>query len=360
MSEYFLEIDRIAAGVCAVSYDKKHAALLSQVRLHPILANAELVHVEDGFESVAQSVYSAEGELVSRDHRAWLSEQFVLDGARPGHTFKRIADAQYWLSHTVISYLYIVTDRGGLQQNFLQTKIAFKQEFKKSRVFTEQSAWLTPRSSADLVELAGSTNFPEEQLDPVGKPLYEYVSTVDVAIFVSMAESLETERREAMAKRAYSREDASGAVVERGVMADLDPDYAKYPPKQRRIFDDWARSSAGASGARICRSWVFSLNDWKGPGGGRELTLVPMWTHTKKLAEVKSKSLSDQALYDKLTKLSGVVGVPFGWYFFMLHGNRVHEGSGHRILQAAKSGLVDLPECDLRVLEAWANREYGF
>lgn len=360
MDEYFLEIDRIAADVGAVSYDKKHAALLSRVRSHPILANAELVHVEDGFESVAQSVYSAEGELVSRDHRAWLSEQFVLDGARPGHTFKRIADAQYWLSRTAISYLYIVTDRGGLQQNFLQTQIAFKQEFKKALVFTEQSAWMTPRSSTDLVELAGSAGFPEDQRDPVVKPLYEYVSTADVARFVSMAEGFEIERREAMARRRFKRMDASGSVVQRGVMADLDADYAKYPPKQRRIFDDWARSSAGASGARICKSWVFSLNDWKGPGDGRELTLVPMWTHAKKLAEVKSKSLADQALYDKLTKLSSIVGVPFGWYFFMLHGNRVHEGSGHRILQAAKSGLVDLPECDLRVLEAWADREYGF
>lgn len=54
------------------------------------------------------------------------------------------------------------------------------------------------------------------------------------------------------------------------------------------------------------------------------------------------------------------VGVPFGWYFYMLHGNRVTDGAGHRVLEAAEQGLIVLPEHDYQVLRAWKARPYGF
>jgi hypothetical protein len=52
--------------------------------------------------------------------------------------------------------------------------------------------------------------------------------------------------------------------------------------------------------------------------------------------------------------------VPFAWFFYLLHGNRVHDGSGHRIINAAEAGEIDLPECDYQTLRRWRAREYGF
>jgi hypothetical protein len=129
----------------------------------------------------------------------------------------------------------------------------------------------------------------------------------------------------------------------------------------RRLFDDCRASSAGRSGARLCEHWLLQFSDWTDPGSGtRYLSLVPLWTVTKKLAEVHDGSGDVFGLFSKLQTLDRRVGVPFGWYFFMLHGNRVHDGAGKRVLQAAEDGLIVLPEHDYQVLRAWRDRNYGF
>ena len=65
-------------------------------------------------------------------------------------------------------------------------------------------------------------------------------------------------------------------------------------------------------------------------------------------------------LFSKLQTIDRRVQVPFGWYFYMLHGNRVHDDAGKRVLEAAEGGLIVLPEHDYRVLRNWADRGYGF
>lgn len=87
---------------------------------------------------------------------------------------------------------------------------------------------------------------------------------------------------------------------------------------------------------------------------------MPMWTFDKKLAEVESRKGSVHALYDKLCAIDRRTGAPFAWFFYLLHGNRVHDGAGHRVLEAAEAGQIDLPENDYQVLRRWRDRVYGF
>jgi hypothetical protein len=70
--------------------------------------------------------------------------------------------------------------------------------------------------------------------------------------------------------------------------------------------------------------------------------------------------MSDYALHGKLETLDRRVTVPFGWYFYMLHGNRVHDWAGERVIRAAEAGTIVLPGHDYRVLKAWQANTYGF
>ena len=65
-------------------------------------------------------------------------------------------------------------------------------------------------------------------------------------------------------------------------------------------------------------------------------------------------------LFGKLESIDSRLGVSFAWYFYMLHGNRVHAWAGRRILEAAEDGKIVLPEHDYRVLRNWYERPYGF
>jgi hypothetical protein len=131
--------------------------------------------------------------------------------------------------------------------------------------------------------------------------------------------------------------------------------------KGRRLFADWTLSSAGRSGARFSDHWGLQLTDWTDPRTGeRTMDLIPVWGFAGKLAEVDPPSLSDYALFAKLETLDRRVKLPFGWYFYMLHGNRVDAWAGERVIKAAEAGTIVLPEHDYRVLKNWQAQPYGF
>lgn len=90
------------------------------------------------------------------------------------------------------------------------------------------------------------------------------------------------------------------------------------------------------------------------------MSLVPMWTTTLKLVEVEGKKGSAYELCGKLEKLDRRVKVPFGWYFFRLHGNRVDKTAAHRVIQAAEAGHIVLPDHEDRILKGWQAHPYGF
>ena len=207
---------------------------------------------------------------------------------------------------------------------------------------------------------------PPEEQRLLAPPRYQLRRVIDMARFLEVIDAAEEkDRARARAMRftvTDSTPDGKTKAPERVVTyAEMDPGFEKYPAKGRRLFRDWAASSAGQSGQRLCRHWVMQISDAHEPGSTqRWVSLVPMWTYAKKLAEVESRKGSVYELYDKLVSIDNRTGAPFAWFFYMLHGNRVHGGAGHRILEAAEAGQIQLPECDYQVLRRWRDREYGF
>jgi hypothetical protein len=189
---------------------------------------------------------------------------------------------------------------------------------------------------------------------------YKLDSVVDVGLFVDEAEGLEQLDRHTARMRQLPVIDFETGVKRLMSADELDPGWDALPFKMRRLFNDWRDCSAGRSGARFSDHWFVSLSDYIAHDGERGMNLTPQWTFAQKLAEVDSGKGSDFDFSEALARLDRRVGVPFSWYFYMLHGNRVKDGAGRRVLRMAEEGTLDLPEHDYQVLRRWNRRPYGF
>lgn len=268
------------------------------------------------------------------------------------------------LTQCDVTKLFLVHDRQGRQQDFVQVDVDQVDEFVDRRLFPSY----VPTWRRGLDDVRGLVDFAEE-----GEPLPErarYAATryklrrvVDFAAFLEEAVGVEGMKRAIGRQRVLmvTDVDQAGVHAPRPVtIGELDPDGARYAWRGQRLLDDWTESSAGRSGARLCRHWVFQFADHTDGNGERAMEFVPVWTYGPKIAAIKRLPGSAYALYAKLESIDRRTGVPMGWYFWMLHGNRVEDSAGRRILHALEAGDLVLPEHDYQVLRRWAARPYGF
>ena len=337
-----------------------HNALLKAVRKVPGFEVAEIATSRDGWYLVNQRVFTAEGELVHDDHRAWLLQEFVNDGASAPATHERLSQANFRLSRTSITHIILTVDRGGRESNFLQLEVEMHCERLDCKLM--RAEWAPPRNASDLIDEAAGDPLPEAEQLVIGQPRYKLTRVVDIEGFLDRVQAIEDERRDRARRMSITVSGAASKQPKEIVSyGEIDPSFDKYPHKAVRFFQEWAKSSAGASGARLCSHWVMKTSEGAIPGTDqRDASLIPMWTTKFKLPEVHSRRGSPSELLVKLQAIDQKVGVPFAWFFFMLHGNRVKDGAGLRILKAAEAGEVEIPESDYQVLRRWCDRPYGF
>lgn len=131
-----------------------------------------------------------------------------------------------------------------------------------------------------------------------------------------------------------------------------------------RLIEDWAFSSAGRSGALIGQNWAFQISDTLVPTRGnrteRFMDCIPLWTHTAELEPVEGADRDPTELLEDLQRMDTMTGVPFNWFFYLLHGNLVRDPVGHAIAKAVREQRVHLPPHDARILQAWSDDPYGF
>ena len=361
--EYLLEIPGMAATVAAAPADPRdtrHKSLIQALRAFPALASVELATSRGDSYYTQRRVFTAGGEWVHDDHRVWLTQEFVNDGARAGVTYRRLLAADLRLSRTEITTLYLVVDQGGEEANFLQVEVELLTERMANRLMSDWG--MAPGDVRDLVDEASGLDLPAQEQIVLGTPRYQLRRVIEMARFLDVIDADEEKQRSrARALRFNVTDSSSKAPMGQVRYTDIDPGFDKYPAKGRRLFRDWAASSAGRSGQRLCRHWVMQISDSQDPQSrARWVSLVPMWTYGKPLAKVDAHKGSVHALYDKLLSMDRRTGVPFAWFFYVLHGNRVREGAAYRVLDAAEAGQIDLPGQDYQVLRRWKDREYGF
>lgn len=358
--EYAVEVPGLTEKIASAKPSNDHKELLKTIRGFGELSSAKLATWRDGMFLQRRKVLNADRALIHKNHEKFLEEQLAMDGGNAAVTFDRLKTAGYLLTKCEITTLYFVHDRGGSNQaNFFQLQVNIEDEFVDCKLFGSYS-FAKPGNLRDLMDDCKGDEFDGDNRVRFSPTAYVFEKLVDVAAFVKLAEAAEAVRREAMKQMTFTVQDPWTNETEEMTQDQLAPGWNKFPDKTRRLFDDWAMSSAGRSGHRICDSWVMSFSDWTDPQGERWLGLVPEWNFLKPLAKVESNKGDAYTFFGKLQTLDRRVKVPFAWYFYMLHGNRVRDGAGERVLREAEAGLIVLAEHDYRVLKSWSEMPYGF
>lgn len=365
---YLTPIAGLPEAVAAAKVAPRHKALLGAMSQFERLRGVRFLTSRGGGGSMYRvmcKVLNADGQLVSEDRDRWLAEQ--LDGhGSASSVYEALKDSGYMVSKCEVENLYFVIDRGGPQANFAQIQVDVLTEYVDRPLFD----WFTHASPRDLHDLQRDAA-PAEERKLLAAPAYELNQVVDVPRFFDLARALHEERRQLMRQRkvvvSEQRSDGKAGDSYVTTLAGMDEDFERFPWwRGERLLHDWTLSSAGRSGARLCQHWVLEFQDYQHPmtersrlAGQRFADVVPMWTHRFKMAEVK-RAPSVQALYDKLLSIDRRTRVPFAWFFYLLHGNRVNDGAGRTVFDAAERGEIMLPEHDYQVLRRWNERPYGF
>ncbi len=359
--EYELQTDVLATIVAATPISPKHAELLSVLATRSEFRGARYARTSDEFCERPARVIDAEGREVAADYHAWINAQLEAYGGSVQDLWSAHKDAGYQLVEVLPLLHYFMHDRGGDPDNFVQIEIWEEQEFVAWEVFPRDRPWRMP--GADELQ-SGSvgvwTSAPVERR-ALGAPRYRLEAVTDMQCFAALADATYRERRQREGDRQLlerNRDTGESRVVS---MRDLSPGYDRQQWRGRRFLDDWAASSAGQAGERVCQRWAFKFGDYRDPHSGRLMDFVPAWAHTRKIAPVKNTAKLDvYSLYGKLTQFDERIGHRFAWYFYGLHGNLILSGQMERVLDAAEAGLIVLPEHDYQVLRRWADNPYGF
>ena len=372
-----LHIPGLAEAVAASPVTNPHSALLQRVQRIPGLATARLAHIlDEGGRLQRRKVLDLEGALVHADHAAWLEAQLDADQGDAAATRRRLHAEGYLLTVCNTQTVYLVIDRLGLNQaDFIQLEITVEDEFHDQPLFEYESSWRTFTGLRDLLLDCDGDALHGGARQRFRPTAYRLDKATDVAAFVDAAVAADRLKyplpSEAVRAVLYYKANKLPSLDSTPLAPTPRPptskpsalsELFKWPSclsKTRRFFDDWAASSAGASGARLCEHWVMKMTDYTSAQGVRSLELIPSWTTRHKLAEVDASKADCYTFFGKLQTLDRRVKVPFGWYFFMLHGNRVTSEAGERVLREAEAGLIVLPECDYRVLKRWQTEPYG-
>lgn len=365
MKLYSITVDGLETAVQTCPLHAKHAKLLdllrSQIGLNDAALKISALRNKDRYWH-KRKLLTADGQIMHDDAHQWVREQLKIDGQDARACFDRLCAQNLYVSRCELEEIYFTLDRNNDNPaDFVQVCVYVENEFLDCPLF-ESNLWSKPTNEKELLSEvgSGSSSLPKDQLRRVRPSSYKLGQIVDVGLFVDEAEGLDQLERANI--RARKLQVTNGTTGETRLMSadELDPKWDALPFKLRRLFNDWSESSAGRSGARFCEHWLVSLSDYIDYKNQRSMNLVPMWTFSQKLAEVAARKGDSYDFMKALSKLDLRVGVSFGWYFFMLHGNRVKDGAGERLLQLAETGVIDLPEHDYQVLKRWQRRPYGF
>lgn len=349
-----IQLDELKAIVAAVEPTKSHAALRrSLVDRWPSFAWRVAAPVDEF--SMAGGVVDGDGARIADSPAAWLQERIDEAGGDYLAVWRRYkGDAAFQRTEFRGATRWAVAPLGDGVTDYVQLEIDEVQEAAIGPIISD-AAWRRPDSEEDLIRESPSRSGDAKL---IGGPQYRFRRAIHVASFLAEMTAIEQRRRTAFvaANVFHTQPGRPGTIavatthrVPRGTalppgyeeveMTDLDPNYLTRELPLQRFYTDWAASSAGRFGNRLFDHWTVSFVDYD-DGRGRQLRGTPRWLAEGTLPQIELVSGETAfALMDRLQRFDERVGCAFGWYFFMLHGNRGDRradrrggrGRGHRL-----------------------------
>lgn len=361
MHSYLVDIPGLSDVVASIEGgaapgDVGHGTVLQALRELPVLERAQLVTAAYVETRPERRVETSQGALVHANHIELLKCESAEVGAKAA--FHRLLNRDLRLVRTDTLRLFFTVDWGGEQTNFWQVEVDCLVQRLECK-FLHGSA--PPDDLDELLRVSTDGKLSSAEQVVMGQHRYELSRVVDIHAFLKVVDDARESRREQARGMTFVLVDAypHGSGQPENVAYDsLDPDFTCFADRGRRFFQDWSDSSAGRSGLRVCRLRAMDLEDSTAEDGIRYASLSPLGT--QRLAD-PIKLEHEGSVQDLLRSLQAIdrqTGVPFAWYFYLLHRYIVSTDASIRILAAINAGTLALPACDEAVLRRWGESQY--
>lgn len=357
-----INLDQIHKIVGTAPYTADHSALLAALRER--YPGQEFNHVgsRGPWTRRLDTVVDSSCRVVSEHYREWITAEYKsARGMAP--LFAKYADAGLQLIEEEGLTVIVTIPYGSSADAFFQLQIPASHRTVMGPVFSKY--WqsenlqdlLDPFRSSDG-EPISVTPWAYEPDDIQLTNVRRYMQDIAELRYAEKLEQLpEVERKivrviTVSGDRPQQQEDVP--------FLDLHPDWLERPCNEVRFMADWQESSAGSY--RLCDHWWLNLRDYE-IDGRRSMAFVPYWATADGERVNEVTTTEEETVYSLMDRLVGFdsrAGYPFAWYFYMLHGNRVHYSVGVKISEGIEAGRIHLPERDERVLQRWIHRQYGF
>lgn len=276
---------------------------------------------DDQYWRVERSVLAADGTRIA-EYRPWMEAELAKDKGDVGALWSRLQQTELQISEWHGNSVYAFAPTGSGAADYVQISVGREVEWRAGPIVNPS---YRPWSELDLLDPSWIAHDARSDDKVIAGPLYRLSkragsSVVHVRTFLARCARLEREKREA------------------------------------RFFQDWKESSARS--ARVFEHWALDITDYE-HNGQREIGFITRPLHLP-AERLEAGLASVHILMDRIEAIDREVGVPFGWYFLMTHGNRVDQDVGEAIAQGLRDARVRLPDHDAKVLLRWADQRYGF
>jgi hypothetical protein len=308
---------------------------------------------EEEWYSAVASVVSADGELIAANAKEWFAEQIRASGS--DRLISRIRAEDLRLARTEGGAMYAMGVDLKDPLNFCQVRI----QPQTRAIFSLGNIRATHLEYAP-------DGYPFDWTN-AERPAVEYVCNAKDAInslrWLERCKLSESEHREfryaELGKLTLTQYFLDGRPDEVTPFFEAHPEmlgWNKRPGREERWFADWKVSSAGNEPMGL--HWYLDTKKYT-EDGIEIVGFIPqgiLWP--KKL--VRTRGLSPSQLLEKLRRFDRIVKCEFGWFFYMIHGNRITDEAGKMIAAGVRAGKLHLEQRDAAVLLAWADDPYCF
>lgn len=311
---------------------------------------------DDHYWRVERSVLSSDRSHIA-EYRTWMEAELAKGRGDATALWKRLRETDLQISEWHGNSVYAFAPTGPGAADYVQISLGREVEWCAGPIVDPS---LCPWSVDDLLNPSWIKHGDMTEDSVVTGPLYRLnrragSRVVHVRSFLSRCARLERDKREArrleMECRVWVASDGTQTPF-----LHAQPDWFDQAPREVRFFQDWEESSA--RGEAVYKHWALDISDYE-ERGNREIGFIPRPLRLP-AEKLEAGDASVHILMDRIEKIDLEIGVPFGWFFIMTHGNRVDASVGEAIARGLREERVRLPARDAKVLLRWAERQYGF
>ena len=312
---------------------------------------------DDSYWRSDRSVLAADGSRIAR-LRPWMEAELSRHGGDVRALWTSLHDSDLQLSEWHGTNVFTFAPTGPGATDYVQISLGWETEWRTGPIVDPGSR---PYSEEDLFDPSWIKHgeFTAEQV--LAGPVYRLPTrassgVVHMRSFIARCARIEREKREAKRPELEQRVLVSDNGARETPFLELVPDWFDFVPREVRFFQDWEQSSAAEQ--RVYAHWALDISDYD-YRGQRVIGFIPR--PLRPPAEtLQAGDASVHMLMDRIEAIDREIGLPFGWFFLMTHGNWVEPEVGEAIATGLRAQRVRIPDKDAQVLLRWADTRYGF